>query len=191
MHGKMAKRVDGCERIDTMNGRILLVLVICLLAFAGRAFADGDVSFSGRQIRPGCAVVMHKAYPSGIDPNVDATVFDQQLFWKCRGAEAVAVGTIGAEGSGPGIVTVFYRPKEIVILARWTSGAVGADFQGDIYQVNAFRLEQANDQTTFRAVPAITKAFGDGYDGTLNGKRVTFPYKSAASIRARLAALGL
>ncbi|WP_162877995.1 SH3 domain-containing protein [Trinickia diaoshuihuensis] len=40
-----------------------------------------------------------------------------------------------------------------------------------------FRLEQANDQTTFRAVPAVTKAFWDGYDVVLNGKRVTFPYK--------------
>jgi len=48
-----------------------------------------------------------------------------------------------------------------------------------------------NDQATFRTVPAITKAFGDGYDGALNEKRVTFPYKNAASIGARLAALGL
>ncbi|RDU97443.1 hypothetical protein DWV00_19755 [Trinickia dinghuensis] len=134
---------------------------------------------------------MHKAYPAGIDPNVNATVFDQQLFWKCNGAQAVPVGTIGAEGSGPEIVTVFYRANEIVVLARWTSGSAAADFQGDFYQVNAFRLEQANNQTTFRAVSAITKAFGDGYDGVLNGKRVTFPYKNAASIRARLAALGL
>jgi len=177
--------------MDIMKNRIFLVIAIFLSVFSGRIFAESDVSLSATQIRPGCSVVMHKVYPADIDPNVNAAVFDQQLFWKCKGAEAVPVGTIGAEGGGPEIVTVFYRRNEIVVLARWTSGSAGADFQGSFYQVNAFRLEQANNQTTFRTVPAITKAFGDGYDGTLNGKRVTFPYKNAASIRARLAALGL
>ena len=188
---KMEKRVDGSKRMDTMNGRMLLVLAIGLSAFSGQIFAESDVSLSAKQIRPGCSVVMHKVYPSGIDPNVNADVFDQQLFWQCSGAEAVPVGTIGAEGSGPEIVTVFYRRNEILVLARWTSGSAEADFQGYFYQVNAFRLEQASNQTTFRTVAAITKAFGDGYDGVLNGKRVAFPYKNAASIRARLAALGL
>ena len=128
---------------------------------------------------------MHNAYPSGIDPNVDGTVFDEQLFWKCTSAETVPMGTIEAEGSGPEVVTVFYRRNEIVVLVRWTSGSAAADFQGDFYEVKAFHLANADNQATFRAVPAITKAVGDGYDGVLNGKRVTFPYKNAASIRAR------
>ena len=191
MRRKLAQRVNGRERMGTMKTRILLVLAIFLSVFSEQIFAESDLSLSAKQIRPGCFVVMHKAYPSGIDPNVNATVFDEQLFWKCNGAEAVPVGTIEAEGSGPEIVTVFYRQNEIVVLARWTSRSAGADFQGEFYQVNAFRLEQENNQTTFRTVPAITKAFGDGYDGVLNGKRVTFRYKNAASIRARLAALGL
>lgn len=174
-----------------MKKRILLSLAISMSLLSGGVSAESDVSFSAKPIRPGCAVVIHKAYPSGVDPNVNATAFDQQLVWKCNGAEAVPIGTIGAEGSAADIVTVFYRPNEIVVLARWTSGSSAADFQGDFYQVDAFRLVQANNQTTFRAVPAMTKAFGDGYDGVLNGKRVTFPYKNAASIRKRLAALGL
>ncbi|WP_162878263.1 hypothetical protein [Trinickia diaoshuihuensis] len=169
----------------------LLVIAIFLSLFSGRIFAEDDVLLSAKQVRPGCSVILHKAYPSDIDPNVNATVFDEQLLWKCAGAETVPIGTIEAEGSGPKIVTVFYRSNEIVVLARWTSSSAGADFQGDFYQVSAFHLEQQNNRTTFRAVPAITKAFGDGYDGVLNGKRVTFPYKNAASIRARLMALGL
>lgn len=173
-----------------MKSRILPILVVCLSFFSAQIFAEGDVSLSAKQIRPGCSVVIHKAYPLGIDPNVNATVFDQQLFWKCSGSEAVPVGTIDAEGSGPEIIAVFYRPNEIVVLARWTSSSAGADFQGDFYRVNAFRLEQADNRTKFRAVPAITKAFGDGYDGVLDGKRVTFLYKNAAAIRARLTALG-
>lgn len=182
---------NGRERMDTMRNGILLVPAILLSAFSGQISAESDVSWSAKQIRPGCSVVMHKIYPSGIDRNVNATVFDEQLFWKCTGAEAVPVGTIEAEGSGPEIVTVFYRRNEIVVLARWTSGSAAADFQGDFYEVKAFHLENANNQTTFQAVQAITKAFGDGYDGVLNGTRVTFRYKNAASIRARLAALGL
>ncbi|PMS14785.1 hypothetical protein C0Z18_30275 [Trinickia dabaoshanensis] len=162
-----------------------------MLPFWGATLAGGDVSLSAKQIRPGCSVVIHKAYPAGIDPNVNATVFDRQLSWKCNGAEVVPIGTIEAEGSGPEIVTVFYRQNEIIVLARWPSDSAGADFQGDFYRVDAFRLERTNNQTTFRAVPAITHAFGDGYDGVLNGKRMAFPYKNAASIRARLAALGL
>ena len=187
----MGQTRNGRERMDTMRNGILLVPAILLSAFSGQISAESDVSWSAKQIRAGCSVVMHKTYPSGIDRNVNATVFDERLFWKCTGAEAVPVGTIEAEGSGPEIVTVFYRRNEIVVLARWTSGSAAADFQGDFYEVKAFHLENANNQTTFRAVPAITKAFGDGYDGVLNGKRVTFPYKNAASIRARLAALGL
>jgi len=187
----ISRWVNSRERMDTMKNKVLLVLAIFLSVFSGQIFAESDVSLSAKQIRPGCVVILHKAYPSDTDPNVNATVFDEKIFWKCDGAEAVPVGTIEAEGSGPEIVTVFYRPNEIVVLARWTSGSAGADFQGDFYQVSAFRLDQTNNRTTFRAVPAITKAFGDGYDGVLNGKRVTFPYKNAASIRARLAALGL
>lgn len=174
-----------------MKKRILLSLAISMSMLCGRIFAESDVSLSAKPIRPGCSVEIHKAYPSGVEPNVNATVFDQQFVWKCNGAEAVPIGTIGAEGSGADIVTVFYRPNEIVVLARWTSSSAAADFQGDFYQVDAFRLELANNQTTFRVVPAISKAFGDGYDGVLNGKRVTFPYKNAASIRKRLVALGL
>lgn len=185
----MAKMIR--ERMDTMRHKVLLVLAIFLSVFSGQIFAESDVSLSAKQIRPGCVVILDKAYPSATDPNMNATVFDERIFWKCDGAEAVPVGTIEAEGSGPEIGAVVYRSNEIVILARWTSGSAGADFQGDFYQVSAFRLEQTNNRTTFRALPAITKAFGDGYDGVLNGKRVTFPYKNAASIRARLAALGL
>ena len=177
--------------LNAMNKRILFVLTTFLSFVFGQVLAASDVSLSARQMRPGCSVLIHKAYAVGIDPNVNATVFDQHLLWKCDGAEVVPVGTIEAEGSGPEIVTVFYRSNEIIVLARWRSASVAADFQGDFYRIDAFRLERTNSRTTFRAVPAITKAFGHGYDGVLNGKRVTFPYKNAASIRARLEALGL
>ncbi|WP_186014494.1 hypothetical protein [Burkholderia gladioli] len=76
-------------------------------------------------------------------------------------------------------------------MARWRSDAASADFHGDFYQVSAFRLEEVGKQARFKAVLAVTKAFGDGYDGLLDGRRVRFPYKNAASIRTRLRALGL
>ncbi|WP_429253767.1 hypothetical protein [Paraburkholderia sp. GAS333] len=174
-----------------MKNTFLVLIAMAVVFFSGQVFAGDDVTLSANQIRPGCSVVVHKQYPSGVDPNVNSTVFDQQLLWKCEGAQIVKIGTIEAEGGGPEIVTVFYRLNEIVVLARWTSASAGADFQGDFYQVSAFRLEKVGNQTAFKALPAITKAFGDGYDGLLDGKRVTFPYKNAASIRVRLAALGL
>ncbi|WDD90252.1 hypothetical protein Bsp3421_000074 (plasmid) [Burkholderia sp. FERM BP-3421] len=174
-----------------MKKTFLTLISTALMLFSGYAFADGDVTLPAKQVRPGCSVVIHKEYPPGVDPNVSSAVFDQQLLWKCDGAEAVMIGTIEAEGGGPEIVTVFYRANDVVVLARWASASAGADFQGDFYQVSAYRLEALGNKTTFKALPAITKAFGDGYDGLLDGKQVTFPYKNAASIRARLAALGL
>ena len=114
-----------------------------------------------------------------------------RLLWKCRGAATVEIGRIEAEGTGPEIATVFYRPNEIVTLARWTSASAGANFEGDFYQVDAFRLERASGRTSFWSGPEIAKAFGDGYDGVLDGKRVTFPYKHAVAIRARLLEPGL
>ncbi|HKR39524.1 MAG TPA: hypothetical protein VJU59_07555 [Paraburkholderia sp.] len=170
---------------------VRLTLSILLSAFCSQSFADADVVLPAKQLRPGCFVELHKTYPSSVDPNVNANVFDLHLLWKCGDAEAIPIGEVDAEGTGPEIVTVFYRPNEIVMLARWASGSAGADFAGDLYQVNAFRLQQVNGQAKFERVPEITKAFGEGYDGVLNGKHVTFPYKNAAAIRARLAALGL
>ncbi len=162
-----------------------------MVTFFGHVFADGDVALSAKQIRSGCSVAIHKEYPSGVDPNISSAVFDQQPLWECDGAEAVTIGRIEAERGGSEIVTVFYRANEVVVLARWASASAGADFQGDFYQASAYRLEAVGNKTTFKAIPAITKVFGDGYDGLFDGKRVTFPYKDAASICARLAALGL
>ncbi|MGN4069810.1 hypothetical protein ACS0Y7_34945, partial [Burkholderia gladioli] len=123
-----------------MRNKFLVIFAAALMFFSGQLFADEDVILSAKQIRHGCSVVMHKEYPAGIDPNVNSPVFDQQLLWKCDDAPAIKIATIEAEGGGPEIVTVFYRPNEIVVLARWRSASAGADFQGDFYQVNAYRM---------------------------------------------------
>ena len=177
--------------MDAMKEQVILALAIFLSVLSGQSFAEGDATLSADQVRHGCSIVLHKIYRSDVDSNVNAAVFDQQILWKCTGADAIPIGTIGAEGNGPEIVTIFYRANEIVVLARWTSGSAGATFQGEFYQVNAYRLEKAGNRTTFRAEPNITKAFGDGHDGMLDDKRVTFPYKNAAAIHARLKELGL
>lgn len=166
-------------------------LFIRLALFSGHVFAQDDVTLSATQLRPRCVVKLHKTYAPSVGADVNGKVFDMHILWKCMGEKPANVGTIGAEGSGPEIVTVFYRTNEIVVLARWTSQSETADFQGDFYEVNAYRLVKDADKTAFRAEPHVTDAFRDGYDGVLNGRRVTFPYKTASSIRARLAELGL
>lgn len=183
--------VDANERVISMKNTFLMLISTALMLFSVKVFADGDMTLSAKQIRRGCSVVVHKEYPPGVDPNINSASFDLQLLWNCDGAPTVKIGTIEAEGGGPEIVTVFYRPSEVVVLARWRSISPSADFQDDFYQVSAFRLEEAGKQPMFRALPAFTKAFGDGYDGVLDGRRVTFPYKNAESVRARLRALGL
>lgn len=192
MFRKLATRFDYDEWLDhTMKKWAYLILYVLLALFSWQSFAEADVTLPAGQLRSGCFVVMHKMYSPSIDQNVNANVFDLQILWKCPGAEIIQIGKINAEGVGPEVVTVFYRPNEIVVLARWTSGSDGADFEGYFYQVNAYRLEQGNGKIIFKRELEITKAFGDGYDGILDGKRVNFPYKNAAAIRSHLAKLGL
>ncbi|WP_186062398.1 hypothetical protein, partial [Burkholderia gladioli] len=115
--------VDANERMISMKNTFLMLISTALILFSAKVFADGDMTLSAKQIRPGCSVVVHKEYPSGVDPNINSAAFDQQLRWKCDGAPTVKIGTIEAQGSGPEIVTVFYRPNEILVLARWRSDA--------------------------------------------------------------------
>lgn len=51
------------DRLDTLKNRIFLVIAIFLSVFSGQIFAEGDVSLSAKQIRPGCSVVMHPIGP--------------------------------------------------------------------------------------------------------------------------------
>ncbi len=172
-----------------MKPRLSRLLGVGLLAVSGIACArPDDVTLSAATLRAGCTVVLH---PQPIDEPGTGGAFDMQLLWQCRSGAPVSIGTIGAEGGGPEIVTVFYRPDEIVTLARWESSSPVADFQGEFYEVDAFRLVQHGGATAFVPVPAIRRAFGDGEDGTRGNTRRVFRYKTAAAIRARLAALGL
>ncbi|WP_186270608.1 hypothetical protein [Burkholderia gladioli] len=83
-----------------MKNRFLVVIYTALMLASAKVFADGDMTLSARQVRPGCSVVVHKEYPSGVDPNINSAAFDQQLRWKCDGAPTVKIGTIEAQGSG-------------------------------------------------------------------------------------------
>jgi hypothetical protein len=123
-----------------------------LASFCSHVFAQGDVTLSAKQLRPGYIVKLHKTYAPSVDANVNGNVFDMHIVWKCMDEQAADVETISAEGSGPEIVTVFYRMNEIVVLARWTSQSVAADFQGDFYEVNAYRLVEDADGTAFKEI---------------------------------------
>lgn len=142
--------IDASERMISMRNRFLVVIYTALMLASAKVFADGDMTLSAKQIRLGCSVVVHKEYPSGVDPNINSTAFDQQLRWKRDGTPTVKIGTIEAQGGGPEIVTVFYRPNEILVLARWRSDAASADFHGDFYRVSAFHLEEVGKQATFK-----------------------------------------
>lgn len=78
--------VDANERMISMKNTFLMLISTALILFLAKVFADGDMTLSAKQIRPGCSVVVHKEYPSGVDPNINSAVFDQQLRWKCDGA---------------------------------------------------------------------------------------------------------
>ncbi|WP_186170009.1 hypothetical protein [Burkholderia gladioli] len=138
-----------------MKNTFLMLISTALMLFSVKVFADGDMTLSAKQIRRGCSVVVHKEYPPGVDPNINSASFDLQLLWNCDGAPTVKIGTIEAEGGGPEIVTVFYRPSEVVVLARWRSISPSADFQGDFRSVHFVlrRLESSQCSGLCRLSP--------------------------------------
>jgi hypothetical protein len=67
----------------------------------------------------------------------------------------------------------------------------GADFQGYFYQITAYNPNRNGKNISFVRRGDISNAFGDGYDGVMDGKKVTFPYTNAQLVRRRLSEFGL
>ncbi|MCP2086124.1 UNVERIFIED_ORG: hypothetical protein J2Y81_002141 [Paraburkholderia sediminicola] len=170
--------------------RYRLFILIILVGLCRSAFSEPVQLVSAKQLQVGCAIGLTKVVPKSVDVNVNSDIFDIAMTWQCGSEPPVAIDKFEAEGSGPEIVTVFYRKNQIVVLARWLSKSSAADFQGYFYQVTAYDLNRNSKNISFTKRNDITDAFGDGYDGVMDGKKVTFPYTNAQLVRRRLSELG-
>lgn len=91
----------------------------------------------------------------------------------------------------PEIKSVFVsgvETKRLFVIVAWNSSATALDAGGGIYQV--FVYEESVDKN--KGVPALrrdaqlSRRFGIGFDGVREGKRVTYKYKTAASVRRQI-----
>ncbi|WP_089160972.1 hypothetical protein [Caballeronia sordidicola] len=113
------------------------------------------------------------------------------LRWVCGDQPQRVIDNYEIEGGSPDIVTVFYRKRhDAIVLVKWSTNSQAADVQGDYYKIYVYRYARNNPAQPFRPQRDVMKKLGEGWDGTVDGKSVHYPYKDALSIRKALNRLG-
>ena len=113
------------------------------------------------------------------------------LKWVCDDRPVLSVDKYEIEGGSPDVVAILYRKNRyIIVLVRWVSNSRAADAQGDYYKIYAYRRTLEDRRKPFSRELSIMNKLGEGWDGTMNGEVVHFPYKDARSIRKALDRFG-
>lgn len=122
------------------------------------------------------------------DPNIDV----YSISPKGNTLASEYVGEIGPEGAPPVIQAAFLKDvdgngsQELLLLASWEIRHPGLGTSGNYYRTYVYANKPAAEGRGFLRLTDIEERIGSGLDGTLEGKKVTFPYKDARSIRALL-----
>jgi hypothetical protein len=98
-------------------------------------------------------------------------------------------------GSIPKIASVFVSgsaPRKLFIIVDWAADAPSIGTGGSLYQVYVYDENIESKDNIKRLIPdlALMKRFGIGLDGTREGQRVTYRFKTARSIKKQLADWG-
>ncbi|QCP51347.1 hypothetical protein FAZ95_20645 [Trinickia violacea] len=168
-------------------------LLILLAAIAFPIFSRCDElvvqQLSADQIEKGCGLNLYAI--EGEKPAIGRPDYSLDLRWSCDEQPVRIIDRYEIEGGSPDVVTVLYRKaRDIIVLVKWSSNSRVADTQGDYYRVYAYRYMKKNPVKPFSRNEDIMKRFGEGLEGTLDGKPVHFPYKNADSIRKALDRFG-
>lgn len=174
--------------------RIIIYLILMLRAFtmSGLSFAeDGrQKEISADVIRSGCSVLFSTHPHPYLDDPLSSAPIDVIASWRCLDGENLPIDKYEINGVSPEIVTVFFwRDSSIVVLVRWSINSLAADYVGNYYKVFIYKYLKDNHQ--FVVGDEAMKGFPAGWDGrTKSGVRVRYPFKDAASIKRRFAAMG-
>ncbi|WP_201699685.1 hypothetical protein [Paraburkholderia hiiakae] len=170
---------------------LISVAIIFVASFSANAWSAGASpdALLANEIRAGCTlrVVKYNIQPADFDK------YDLSLNWQCADHEQAIVDTYLSSNSDgesrPEIETVFYtKSRDVIVLVKWDENY--KDTKAARYKVFAYRYVGDISDTSFVKMDRLSRNFGDGYDGILNGKRTDFSFKTAAAIRKRLAELG-
>jgi hypothetical protein len=141
------------------------------------------------RIQKGCDLEFY-ALPDG-KPAIGRPNHSIDLRWTCGDQPPRVIDNYEIAGGSPDIVTVFYRKRQdVMVLVKWSTNSQAADAQGDYYKIYVYRYTQRNSDKPFLLQPDVMKELGEGWDGTVDGRSVHFPYKDALSIRKALNRLG-
>jgi hypothetical protein len=137
------------------------------------------------QIQNGCNLSLYALETES--PALGRPDHSLDLRWACNDGQTKIIDTYEIEGGSPSVETILYRKnRDIVALVKWESNSQAADIVGDYYKIYVYQYDPENLVSPFHSDKETMKKLGEGWEGVMNGRRVHFPYKDAASIRKAL-----
>lgn len=173
--------------------RDTLAFMICIacISFPVYAAEESAIAVSADAIRVGCSVSFSKQFhPVQVDP-LSTARFDLLATWQCNDDEKLVIDEYEINGASPEVATVFYWGRHyIVVLVKWPTNSLAADYLGDFYKVFTYKYTRVSRKDNFEMDAAAMKRLPAGWDGhAKDGKVVVYQFKEAASIRKRLQAI--
>ena len=172
-------------KISTYLG-VVALSIFGLPIQAWSATASPDILLAN-EIQTGCTLRVAKY---NIQP-INNQKYDLILNWQCSNNEQTVLDTYLSSDtqSHPEIVTVFYtKSHDVIVLVKWDETFSGA--KATHYKLFAYRYVGDISDALFVKMDRLSRQFGEGYDGILNGQRIDYQYKTAAAIRKHLTELG-
>jgi hypothetical protein len=182
----------GCNtkwrtRMVDMTKALRLLILAFIFASPTLAWCDEHLiqRLPADQIENGCNLYLYALETES--PALGRPDHSLDLRWACKDGQAEIIDTYEIEGGSPSVVTILYRKnRDIVVLVKWESNSQAADIIGDYYKIYVYRHTPENFSKRFYSDKETMKKLGEGWEGVMNGRRVHFPYKDAASIRKAL-----
>jgi hypothetical protein len=94
-------------------------------------------------------------------------------------------------GAAPEIKSVFVsgrKPRKLFVIVAWATDSPSIGTGGSIYRVFAYgeRIEKDGTLPKLRQDAELIKRFGIGFDGTREGRSITYKYKNAPAVKRQL-----
>lgn len=99
------------------------------------------------------------------------------------------------DGIAPEIKSVFTSgkaPRKLYVIVGWASDDSSIETGGTLYEVYAYdeKTELKNGHIQLIADESLTNRLGVGFDGTREGRHVTYKFKTAPAVKRQLATWG-
>jgi hypothetical protein len=123
---------------------------------------------------------------------IEVSLFD---FRKSRDGKIFVDVYESEGGSAPKIESVFVSgraPRKLFVIVDWAADIPSIRTGGTLYQVYVYDEKVEKKENIIRLIPdpVLMRRFGMGFDGTREGQRVVYKFKTAKLIKKQLADWG-